>query len=49
MTGGGTFRPGHDSKVLSAILDHIDGDVLDLKALVEEHTNKVVTINHEEK
>lgn len=47
-TKGGKFIPGHDTKVYRAILQHIDGDVVDLKEFVEAHTNRAVVIDHDE-
>lgn len=37
MTAGGDFKPGHDSKTLSAILVRVGG-MLKLKELIEEQT-----------
>ncbi len=48
MTRGGKFIPGHDSKLYRAILVHIKGDVLDLKAIVENATGSRVIVNHQE-
>lgn len=48
LTRGGVFSPGHDTKVYRAILQHIDGDILKLKALVEGVTGGKVIINHDE-
>ena len=45
MTKGGKFIPGHDSKVYRAILQHIDGDVADLRAFVEAHTEKPIVVS----
>ncbi len=47
MTKGGKFIPGHDTKVYSAILRHIDGDIVDLRGIVEAHTNSAVMIPHD--
>ena len=47
MTKGGTFIPGHDTKVYRAILQHIDGDIIDLKELVEAQTNRPVVVEHD--
>ncbi len=46
MTAGGDFRPGHDSKTLSAILDHVGG-VIELRKLIESVTNKKIIVHHE--
>ena len=46
MTSGGKFRPGHDSKLLSAILQHIDGDIAHLRSFVELHTGETVVVSH---
>ena len=48
MTKGGKFIPGHDSKVYRAILQHIDGDVADLRAFVEAHTEKPIVVGLDE-
>ncbi len=48
MTKGGKFIPGHDTKVYRAILQHIDGDIIDLKAFVEAYSGKAVVVNHDE-
>lgn len=48
LTKGGKFIPGHDTKVYRAILQHIDGDILTLKALVEGATGSKVIVNHDE-
>ena len=48
MTKGGKFIPGHDTKVYRAILQHIDGDIVDLKEFVEAHTNRAIVIDHDE-
>jgi hypothetical protein len=48
MTKGGKFLPGHDTKVYRAILQHIDGDIMELKAVVEAQTNRAVVIDHDE-
>jgi len=48
MTKGGKFIPGHDAKLYRAILKHIDGDVLDLKAIVAAHTNRPVIVDQTE-
>lgn len=48
MTKGGKFVPGHDTKVYRAILQHIDGDILDLKQFVEVHSGSVIVVNHDE-
>lgn len=46
LTAGGDFKPGHDSKTLSAILEHVGG-VLDLKTLVEKHIGKTIKVKHD--
>lgn len=46
MTAGGDFKPGHDSKVLSAILDRVGG-VLKLKEMIEEHTGEPIIVEHD--
>ena len=38
MTKGGDFIPGHDSKVMSAILDKVGG-VIELRELIEKTLN----------
>jgi hypothetical protein len=48
MTKGGKFIPSHDTKVYRAILHHIDGDILDLKAFVEAHSGRAVVVDHDE-
>jgi hypothetical protein len=48
MTKGGKFIPGHDAKVYRSILQHIDGDIIDLKEFVEAHTNRAILICHDE-
>lgn len=45
MTKGGKFIPGHDTKVYRAILQHIGGDIMDLKDLVEAHSGDVVVLD----
>lgn len=47
MTKGGKFLPGHDSRTLSAILEHIDGDISDLRKMVEDVTGKPVVVYHD--
>ena len=46
MTKGGKFIPGHDSRLYSAILQHIDGDVADLAEIVEFHTGSPIEAGH---
>jgi hypothetical protein len=48
ITKGGKFIPGHDTKVYRAILQHIGGDVMDLKRIVEQATDRPVVVNHNE-
>ena len=48
MTKGGKFIPGHDTKVYRAILQHIDGDIIDLKKFVEAHSGHAVVVDHDE-
>jgi hypothetical protein len=45
MTKGGKFIPGHDSRTLSAILHHINGDLTDLRRLVEDVTGERVVVD----
>jgi len=45
MTKGGKFIPGHDTKIYRAILQHIDGDIIDLKDLVEAHSGDAVVMD----
>ncbi len=47
MTKGGKFIPGHDTKVYRAILQHLDGDIMDLKEFVEAHTDRAVVVEHD--
>ena len=42
VTKGGKFIPGHDSKLLKAILAHIGGDIAKLREFVEAHTSSLV-------
>jgi hypothetical protein len=44
MTQGGAFCPGHDAKVLSAIISRIGG-VANLRLLVEETTGSPLSID----
>lgn len=46
MTAGGDFKPGHDSKTLSAILDRVGG-VLKLKEMIEEQTGEPIKFSEE--
>jgi len=43
MTAGGDFRPGHDSKTLSAIIERVGG-VIELKKKIEELTNQPIIV-----
>ena len=47
MTKGSKFIPGHDTKVYRAILQHIEENIMDLKAFVEAHTNSRVVVEHD--
>lgn len=46
LTAGGNFKPGHDSKTLSAILERVGG-VLNLKDLVEQHLKEIIVVKHD--
>lgn len=41
LTKGGKFIPGHDSKLLKAILAHLDVDIAGLREIVEEHSGSL--------
>jgi hypothetical protein len=47
ITKGGKFIPGHDTRVYRAILQHIDGDVLDLKRIIEQTTDRTVVVEQD--
>ncbi len=46
MTRGGDFIPGHDSKVYSAIIQHVGG-IIKLRKLVEKSTGRVIEIQQQ--
>ena len=46
MTAGGDFKPGHDSKMLSAILARVGG-VLALKNTIEKLTGKPIIVDQD--
>lgn len=41
-TRGGTFRPGHDAKLLSAMIEAVGGDIGTLRLIVERHVGKPI-------
>jgi len=43
MTRGGEFLPGHDAKLVGAIIEHVGGTA-NLKTLVEEFTKTKVKV-----
>lgn len=45
LTRGGEFIRGHDSKIYSAIIDHVGG-ISNLRKLVEKSTGKTINIHH---
>lgn len=45
-TSGGDFKPGHDSKTLSAILECVGG-VIELKRIVEQVTNEPIVVKQD--
>ena len=45
MTAGGDFKPGHDSKTISAIVSRVGG-VLELKGIIEKLTGKPLEVEH---
>lgn len=46
MTAGGDFKPGHDSKTLSAIVARYGG-VLELKHAIEKITGAPIIVEHD--
>ena len=46
MTAGGNFKPGHDSKTLSAIVTQYGG-VLKLKHAIEKITGRPIIVMHD--
>lgn len=46
VTRGGDFKPGHDTKVYSAIVEEFGG-VLNLKKAVEKCTGRPIVVIHD--
>jgi len=47
LTKGGEFLPGHDSKLLRAMLQEVGG-TLALRQVIEQHTGKSIKANLDE-
>ena len=45
MTKGGEFMPGHDVRLLAAIVKHVGG-VVNLRIIVERAINDVIIVTH---
>ena len=45
MTKGGEFLPGHDVRLLGAIVKHVGG-VVKLRIIVEQALNEVIVVTH---